>query len=419
MAFRPHMRANGKAVLTFSILLASCAAYSGWTRIGLEGIKVTSITAGKVWNDSMLAAGTDSGVYSRLGNGPFQPLTNQGSAVMPAGLTHVRALYMIPDGSRLFAGSDSGLYVYRFTSGLPPTWTKIAGTGVRTSAIAGLGDTMFTASGIGLYKSFDGGQQWSPCTLSFTRLKVPIYTSLAFWGGINVGSDEWIGGSPPWIGVAHSPDFGHTWNDISQLPGQSELMKAVYCLSTYSEIWYAPRRLIAGTAGGILWVDNLDTGTWSPLDSQLTKAPARHLYVTTYSKSNIAMLFASTDSGIFILRRGSPSGQWQWTLQKRAYAVTSFGINDPAEWFAAVEDGVYRYDMNTSTTPRGEKSNAISSLGPRHTGIVVNNHENLMNHLSMPIVLYSPNGEKLGSIKSGGVFRQAPLGIIIIQAGHH
>ena len=413
MAFRPHMRANGKAVLTFSILLASLEAYSGWTRIGLEGIKVTSITAGKAWGDSILAAGTDSGVYYRLGNGAFKPLTNQGSTVMPAGPTHVRALYLTPDGSRLFAGSDSGLYVFRFTSGLPPLWTKIAGTGLRTNAIAGLGDTMFTASGMGLYKSFDGGQQWSPCTLSFTKQLLPVYTSLAFWGGINVGSDERIGGLGPWMGVAHSPDYGQTWNDISNLAGQAQPLKAVYCLSTYSEIWYAPRRLIAGTAGGVQWIDNLDTGTWSPLDSQLTKASARHLYVTTYSKSNIAMLFASTDSGIFILRRGSPSGQWQCTLQKRAYAVTSFGINDPAEWFAAVEDGVYRYDMTTSTAPRGEKA----APEPLKTRIIVNNRTEMINHIVVPIILYSPSGKKFGKIEPGGVLRKAPLGIFIIRIG--
>ena len=29
------------------VIFGFCAAYSGWTRIGLEGMKVTSITAGE------------------------------------------------------------------------------------------------------------------------------------------------------------------------------------------------------------------------------------------------------------------------------------------------------------------------------------------------------------------------------------
>jgi hypothetical protein len=339
------------AAAFISLLLVFCAAYSGWTRIGLDGMKVTAITAGKVWTDTMLFAGTDSGVYSKPKNGAFQPLTNQGSAVMPAGLRHVRSLYLASQ-TQLFAGSDSGLFAYRFTSGIPPAWTKINGIYGSVVAIAGLGDTIAAASQLVIYRSVNGGAVWTACTLSFNQNKHPVYTSFAFWGGINAGSDEWFGSAMPWVGVAHSGDFGHSWADISNLPGQAQPLKAVYCLATYRAAWNTPLRCIAGTASGIQWVDDIDTGSWHPLESQLTMAPARHIYVTTYSKSDIAMLFASTDSGIFISAPKTLSGQWQRTLEKRAYGVTSYVTLEPTEWFAAAEDGVYRYDGSTRVNAR-------------------------------------------------------------------
>jgi hypothetical protein len=395
-------------------LLAFCAAYSGWTRIGLDGMRVSAITAGKVWTDTMLFAGIDSGVYCKRKSGEFQPLTDQGSTVMPVGLRHVRSLYMASAHAQLFAGGDGGLYAYRFTSGLPPTWTKINGILGSVAAIAGLGDTLTAASQLNIYRSFDGGAVWTACTLAINQNKHPVFTSLAFFLGINAGSDEWFGSAMPWVGVANSQNFGHSWTDISNLPGQAQPLKAVYCLATYRAAWNTSLRLVAGTASGIQWVDDIDTGTWSPLESQLTMAPARHLYVTTYSKSTIAMLFASTDSGVFILDRST--GQWQWSLEKRAYGVTSFVTSDPSEWFAAVEDGVYRYDESTATRTDPERSLSLHGFEGK-TRIVVNNVVDMKNPTDAPVMLYAPNGKQWGSIPAHGILKHAPSGIVITRTG--
>jgi hypothetical protein len=402
------------AAVSIALLLAFCAAYSDWTRIGLDGMKVTSITAGKVWTDTMLFAGTDSGVYSKPKNGASKQWTSLGSGeCMPAGLKHVRSLYLASQ-TQLFAGSDSGLFSQRFTSGLPPAWTKINGIFGSVVAIAGMGDTLAAVSQLKIYRSVDGGTVWTACTLAFNQNKHPVYTSLAFFQGINAGSDEWFGSAMPWVGVAHSQDFGHTWADISNLPGQAQPLKAVYCLATYRAAWNTPLRLVASTVSGIQWVDDIDTGTWHPLESQLTIAPARHLYVTTYTKSTIAMLFASTDSGVFI--NDPTSGPRQRCLQKRAYGVTSFVNSDPSEWFAAVEDGVYRYDESTATRTDPEMSLSLHGFEGK-TRIVVNNVVDMKNPTDVPVMLYAPNGKHLGSIPAHGVLKHAPIGIVIIRAG--
>jgi len=402
-------------VVTLSVfLLTVFAANAGWTRIGLEGTRVTAITSGKVWSDTLLFAGTDSGVYSKAKNGSFNPMTSPGSTAMPAGLKHAHSLCMASAQAQLFAGTDSGLYSYHFTSGIPPAWFKISGIYGSVVAIAGLGDTIVAATQLVLYRSVDGGTVWASCTLSFNQNKHPVYTSIAFFWGINAGSDEWLGSAMPWVGVANSMDFGHTWNDISKLPGQALPLKPVYCLATYRAAWNTPLRLIAGTSSGIQWVDDLDTGTWRPLESPLTIAPARDIYVTTYSKSNIAMLFASTDSGIFTSAPKTQSSQWQQTLKKHAYGVTSFVTSDPSEWFAAVEDGVYRYDE--STPIRTISGMVLSSRGAAEkTKIVINNGAEMVNTANAALAFYAPNGKKSGSIPAHGVLKHAPFGIVITR----
>jgi hypothetical protein len=161
-------------------------------------------------------------------------------------------------------------------------------------------------------------------------------------------------------------------------------------------------------------VDDLDTGTWGPLESQLTIAPARHLYVTTYSESESAMLFASTDSGIFISTKKNQSGQWQQTLQKHAYGVTSFTPSDPKEWFAAVEDGVYRYDENTPVHTESEMTKSFHGSGNK-TRIAANFTRDLKNVTEAPVILFSPNGKQLGTIPAHGVLKHAPSGVVITR----
>jgi hypothetical protein len=123
---------------------------------------------------------------------------------------------------------------------------------------------------------------------------------------------------------------------------------SVFSLVSYAPDFLQPQRLAAGTTTGVFWVDDFDTGSWHACNPQLKTAPARHLYVSYHTRSEIADVFASTDSGVCILSPLVKNGEWVLSYAGKANAVISLVAMDPKEWFAATSDGVYRFTLDNA-----------------------------------------------------------------------
>jgi hypothetical protein len=344
--------------------------FAKWEQIGLGGNEITSITTGKYFGDTILvAAAKSNGAYLRVGSsGSFSLLTDLGVDTVEQALKTIRCLYMSARMSIpvLFAGTDSGLFRYVFTSGVPPHWTKAKDIPAEpVFAITAEADTCYCATRSEIYGSFNSGAVWTACsTHNFLppMQRMSSFTSLSFFQGINAGS-QLTPSLQSWDGVLHSSDKGKSWLDISNVPVFSSIrVSSVFSLASYSPMYSQPARLLAGTSGGLLWIDDIDSGTWVYLGQQLQTAPVRNLYVTCHTRSLIADIFASTDSGVYILSDLVKPGEWVLSLRGKASGVTSFASIDPKEWFAAMEDGVYRFTIDN--TPAHNEQLWYSSKDP-------------------------------------------------------
>ena len=383
-------------------------SFAKWEQIGLKGTVVTSIACGKPWGTPTVFAGTRSdGTFFRMDSSdPFRLLSDLGVDTVEPVLKTVHCLFLAGGDMILFAGTESGLFRYVFTSGLPPHWTRMTDVpAIPVIAITAHGDTCFCATPGEVYRSFNLGNAWAACS---TRKFLPPlqnmawFTSLALWRGINVGSQV----SAPkesWCGVLNSIDNGESWKGISSVPGFSN--PSVISLTTYSPMYLQPIRLLAGTSGTgkLFWTDDLDTGTWHELDPQLKNVQTRNLYVTYHTRSLIADIFASTDSGVYVLSDLVKPGEWVLSLKGNACGVASFDSIDTKEWFAAMTDGVYRFTLDgVATLPHVTHST--------RTSVKAQNG-----------ILYSLDGRVLNSRRHSGIaiFKEGQAGTtkIILQHG--
>jgi hypothetical protein len=306
-----------------AIVLVAGNSFAKWEPYGLMGKEVTSLATGRYFGDTMILAGTKSeGVFVQYKRAEaFVRLVRAGVDTVVPAIHAIHALFMQtnPAIPVLFAGSDSGLYGYRFTSGLLPQWYKMNGIPSEpVMAIIGTGDTVFAATRSEIYKNGTGMAAWEPCSVRTflpAMQRLASFSSLSIYRGVNAGSTMTAALSS-WWGVLNSQAGSKSWEDISIFPGQlGPRIASVFSLSVYSPIWAMPQRLAAGTNTGIFWVDDFDTGSWHGVDPQLKIAPARHLFVSYHSKSTIADIFASTDSGVCILSDLIKNGEWVLSLQ--------------------------------------------------------------------------------------------------------
>jgi hypothetical protein len=343
--------------LTFiAITLLSGNSFAKWELYGLKGKEITSLATGNYFGDTMILAGTKSeGVFVQYRRTQaFSLLTRAGVDTVVPAIQAIHSLFMQanPSVPVLFAGSDSGLYGYRFTSGLLPQWYKMSGIpSEQVMAIAGKNDTLFAATRSEIYRSGTGLAAWQPCsTRNFlpAMQRMSAFSSLSIFKGINAGSTM-SGAMSSWWGVLSSQTWGKSWTDISILPAQSSpRLTSVLSLVAYAPDFTKAQRLAAGTSSGVFYATDFVADIWHPCDPQLNLAPAKHLYVSYHTRSEIADVFASTDSGVCILSPLVKNGEWVLSYAGKANAVISLVAMDPKEWFAATSDGVYRFTLDNA-----------------------------------------------------------------------
>jgi hypothetical protein len=340
-------------IIVIAITLLAGNSFSKWELYGLKGKEITSLATGIFFGDTMLFAGTKSeGVFVQYKRADtFSLLTRAGTDTIVPALKSIHSLFMQtnPAVPVLCAGSDSGLYCYRFTSGLIPQWYKISGISSEpVMAISGRNDTLFAATRSEIYKNGTGMAAWEPCsarTFLPAMQRMSAFSSLCIFKGINAGSTMSAAMSS-WWGVLYSQSWGKSWTDVSSMPAQSSpRMTSVFSLAVYAPDFSQPQQLAAGTSSGVFYATDFVTDIWHPCNPQLNIAPAKHLYVTYHTRSTIADIFASTDSGVCILSALVKSGEWVLSRAGKANAVISLTSMDTKEWFAATSDGVFRFTL--------------------------------------------------------------------------
>jgi hypothetical protein len=159
----------------------------------------------------------------------------------------------------------------------------------------------------------------------------------------------------------NSNDWGRTWRDISLLPPQTQTVGIVYDLAFYTDP-SGGGRLLAATGTGLQFLHDIDTGYWHPLDPQLKGVTPKSLDVTYYSKSKLAEIFVSSDSGVHVLSGRFGSSDWVRLFDRKTDCITSVALLDPGEWFAGTADGIWRYTPTSGVISGRLKSVSCSSL---------------------------------------------------------
>jgi hypothetical protein len=231
-------------------------------------------------------------------------------------------------------------------------WRKVK-TGAETvvTDVTGAGDTLFCCTPAEVYRCFNGGTTWEPCSARkvLPRLgNITSFTSLAFcWWGINAGS-KFMGALNSWEGVMSSADWGGKWTDISRLPPVTQTVGQVFDLIGYRARFGAQQRLLAVTGDGLKYVEgDLDTGYWHVLDTQLNAMTPKSIHVSYFTRSLISEFWAAGDSGVYVLSSRINTVGWARLYDKKTNCVIDNAAVDPKTWFAGTADGVWEYGGST------------------------------------------------------------------------
>jgi photosystem II stability/assembly factor-like uncharacterized protein len=181
-------------------------------------------------------------------------------------------------GGTVFAVTDAGLYRndsyaktgwVRLTEGLP--------TGAPTSiAVNNVENVVMLGTPSGMFRSMDGGDNWTPSSSGPTRGASTIVLSGAGSGYAFAAVEG--------DGVYRSDDWGWNWTRMSSgLPSQSVLSIAV-----------SPRGVVyAGTAGAGVYRSTDNGTTWTQTSSLAGRS------VTSLAMNSFGVLFAGTDGGVY------------------------------------------------------------------------------------------------------------------------
>jgi hypothetical protein len=105
------------------------------------------------------------------------------------------------------------------------------------------------------------------------------------------------------------------------------------------------QQVYAGTSRGVFNYSTVEEmGIWYEMTPQLASPPVRHICVTNDSVSHIREIYASTDSGVYVLSPRINAGQWTLSLKVKESAVASPTPDNATVVYAATADGVWKYE---------------------------------------------------------------------------
>lgn len=254
---------------------------------------------------------SSNGIYCGTANGEFYSADN--------GLTWMPRNTGIPAGYSIYSHIETGdtIYAGSYITGLFRTtddgahWSHISGNGFPDStfvyAMCKDGNTMYAATGDGVYKSPDRGVSWSP-----SNNGIPSnawITALAIEPGLL------FAGSPA-DGVFTSADNGTTWTPVNT--GIAEIPHVTDTAHIYPEvksISISTPNVIVSTLDGI-YISTNNGFSWTASNSGITG-----IDITGIATAGSSVLIGSAKNGVFV---SSDNGM---TWSRNNAGITSPYIN--------------------------------------------------------------------------------------------
>jgi len=347
------MPVNRISSVLLLITVCSGGFAGGWKQVGFAGQEITGIIAG---NDAFRQEQAvffpvkDSGIYIMTATDDSTrrfPNTFMADD-KPVGTVH--SLHVSADGVEAFAGTDSGLYMESLNFASLPAWRRVSALpSVPVYGIASSDSAYCVMTKNELYQSKSGYSTWARCSL-FTPSSETItsYAALTVWQHIGFIAATVTEANPPAFESVLLGNPGATiWGVMSDIEGCTDLDQAVLSLSTDTT-----GMLYAGTAKGVFFGWDFDTGCWHPVNPQLPMPVKDVKPYSAGSNGNPSDLFAATDSGLYLWSGAASSpGEWQKSLATRTSGVAVVTMESGVRFvYAATDDGIWKYDPASGVT---------------------------------------------------------------------
>jgi photosystem II stability/assembly factor-like uncharacterized protein len=344
------------AAAVFTTASNLSAALNRWTTAGPEGARIFRIVGGTESDEPVFALSPDAGVFKTTDRGANWTFMNEGLPSI------VATLYRAADGT-LYASSGGQIFVRRNDA---TTW-EASGTVpevmITAFAVDTDSDTVYAATGRGIYTSLDGGRTWlAPTSFTSEVLSLAMAPNGKAYAIITYPTYGWV--------LTSSIDQGASWQIVKQAPElPSDLLidphtgaivlrskGVVYSSGDGGFNWTSlgndgvPKGFVLGplslsSAGRIVSTVNVRTyehdeiarGKWVAVGNQL---PASYLSLLVTSSSP-RVFYAATEAGIFT--RTEPDQTWVERNHGIPAAVADVAIADsqPSTAYLASAAGVF------------------------------------------------------------------------------
>ncbi len=360
--------------LTLVIFLLCPFASAQWMQTNgpLGGIAAVNCMAA---SGAILLAGVEGGgVYASADRGANWKRTN-------IGLTTTSVHTLVVDGAKVFAGTDSGVFV---STNNGAAWTQTGLMVGPVNALALRGFELFAGTGDGIFCSTDNGDNWTAAVDSGLTYKevhalattgTNLVAATTYTGGVFVSPND--GASWTWdttglgstivnnfavsgttlfagtfgSGVSFSTDNGTTWKQSGLTNGSVAAFSVV------------GTKLFAGCDGDGVFVSDNGGAGWTDINDGLMNMS---VYALAASDANIIV---ATASGIFT--RNSKGSSWTKisVIGNPNVHVTAFAAKG-SELFAGASWGV------TKGLPKLSAGTALNSGGLPLSGCLYHSTDN-------------------------------------------
>jgi hypothetical protein len=415
---------NTKLVRYIIIIVLSLISFTysqrTWRRIGLEGVEVTSLYQSLHPMHKGMLIGTKKQEVYIYENFEIKK-------ILPAGDIDTAIIYCfaankksVVPGVSLYAGTDKGLYAYVELSGPPPHWVLI--DSIPKTAIMALcltDSVLFASDGMNIYRTPDPQNiiaTWDTVlTQSFFNPERAFPSFRCF--ATDPGSDNniyagsiFLGPLDSWSGIVHSSNFGDKWEIWND--GWPGAVPSINTMAFFKRKFGATITRMVGTPKGVYCKDSL----WNI--SGLEEINIHNLYVKYSDRSLVAIVYAATDSGIYVLYTEAGLNNWI----KAGSGLTNLGVNvlcaelhvDHDSVYAGTTDGLYLFTYHGGSNIENQNTSSnIYQIGlyvkpnPINAGVIFSIE--LKKSMNIVLDIHSASGKLIRNLIPENSYMQKGL----------